>query len=182
MKKIFCLITIFYTVLLVSAQSSTGSFVMFPDGSLFGSAFKPKIAFYQDTDPIIKNFFILSVAKNDGYADFDENSRMLIKFEDGSKFTLPILAGVESRDFSYISNISVYNVLTMYRLDDQILEKIRNYESIIKIRIVYTNGDIDDYDIDESYQYKFIRKLNNSYNEVIEDNSQMKRNMNDDYF
>ena len=70
---------------------------------------------------------------------------------------------------------------THYEVPDDVLDRIvKQKKKITKIRIVFSNGDVADYDIPEKYQPKLISGLNNSYNNVLNEDAQRKKNISSD--
>ena len=83
------------------AQFSVGKYTKFPNNKLGGNTWKPALAFARDGS---KDMLVLYVNQNSDYAQFDAESRLLVKFENDSTYKLPILMeyGVEKDyDSSY---------------------------------------------------------------------------------
>lgn len=184
---LICIVLMFKASVLI-AQFSVGKYVQFPDGGFTGSAYKPGLAIAQQkNDTVTKNYVALHFTSSQDYADFDASSRLLIKFSDDSKsilpiYTHPLATQYATRDFEYLGSAKLYSTYSMYVIDSVTLSKILSDNKIVKIRIVFTNGDIKDYFLDDFYQSKFIKKLKESYFEATGKNLVREKNMDDSDF
>jgi hypothetical protein len=183
MRRLLMMLLMVILAYNASAQTSIGSWVRFPNNALLGQSFKPQLAFAILDD---EEMIALRMICPDNYATFDNESRLLIKFEDDSVTTLPIYFDVGvvkdySTDYdSTLGFIEFYITLTLYKLDSQTKEAIvEDGKKIKKIRVVETNGDINDYDINPNYQQKLIYGLQKSYKDVIAEQKQRQFNASD---
>ena len=168
------------------AQFSVGKYTKFPNNKLGGNTWKPALAFARDGS---KDMLVLYVNQNSDYAQFDAESRLLVKFENDSTYKLPILMeyGVEKDyDSSYnkfsgvVTESSTY---TCYDVTKDFVNSIINDGVLIKkIRIVFTNGTVADYDIDKGYMKKLTKGLQESYKKMEKKQEQQQKNMNDEDF
>ena len=187
MKKLLFLIVITMMSFNLFAQTSTGGYVVFPDKKLMGLYYKPQLAFGRVND---SDIIVLLMTSPDDYASFDEDSRILIKFEDNSTVKLPICLEMDvEKDYETSWNSSLkkyshfYQTYSCYNIDDETLKAIvEKGKKIIKIRVVRTNGDINDYDITEKYQPKLIEGLQNSYKQLNIIDKERKENIADEDF
>ncbi len=187
MRNLF--LTIFFCLSLVSFSQQTvslGNFTKFPDDKMYGSYYKPSLAFGQ-----VGSSYVLSlkVVQPDMYARFDETSRILVKFEDDYVIKLPILyssLGVSKNyDNSIVGKTIVHHYITYtsYELCKEFIDRIVNKEEKIKkIRIVFANGDATDYDINKKYMKKLTTGLKESYYRVVAKQQQKQKTLNDEDF
>lgn len=150
-----------------------------------GNTWKPAIAFGRNYSV---NILALYVNQSDDYAQFDEDSRLLIKMENDSVFKFHIILdyGVE-KNFEtsynrYIGRVDEYSTYTCYEVSDDFIKLINDGKLIKKIRIVFTNGTVADYDIDNGYMKKLTKGLQESYIKMEEKQKQKRKNMNDEDF
>jgi hypothetical protein len=161
MKKI---ILVFITALFyieTNAQISVGGYTMFPDRKLAGSFYKPQLSFASINGD---NYLVLLFTDSKAYKTFDNNCRLLLKFEDGSIARLPIdLSQGVVKDYDSMSDdfglARFYITYTCYPIGKHTINKILNEEKIIKIRIGLPNGNVLDYDISKKYQLKLVKGL-----------------------
>ena len=123
------------------------------------------------TQPIFKN-----------YATFDENSVLLIRLGNDSIVKLPIYIENDRiavfKDYGVFENVPYYQTITIFMVDDDVVKKIVEHGELIKkIRVSFTNGDFQDWDIDISYQQKLTKGLMNSYQQVVLENAIRKEKM-----
>lgn len=169
------------------AQVAIGNYTYFPDSKLMGRAYKPRIAFEK-----IDDLYSISIRCCDphSYKWFDNDSRVLLKFADDTSVRLDIIYVNESSVVkSYDCNVDkfgtthFYVTYTNYYIGDEVIERILSQnESIIKIRLVYGNGEADDYDISQQYQKKLMEGLIKSYKVANQSQAKKKRVLNDDDF
>jgi hypothetical protein len=166
------------------AQASYGSYTMFPNNKAWGSYYKPQLAFGKVNDQYL---LVLCYTDPKAYASFDEESVMLLKFDDDSTVKLPISKSDEvmkkcesSWNSMKSRNTYYYKTFTSFDLDQNTIDKIvKQKMNIKKIRVSFTNGDIKDWDIDVKYQTKLIQGLNESYVIVESKDTVRKGNLND---
>lgn len=186
MRKLFFILFTLFSICSY-AQVAIGNYTYFPDSKLMGRAYKPRIAFEK-----IDDLYSISVRCCDprAYKLFDNESRVLLKFADNTSVRLDIIylnesSVIKSYDCSVdrFGTTHFYVTYTNYYISEDVIERIlsRN-ESIIKIRLVYGNGEADDYDITEQYQQKLMEGLKKSYKEANQSQAKKKRILNDDDF
>lgn len=183
MKKML-LILLFVLVSVMSyGQVSIGSYTRFPNSKLFGLYYKPQLAFGKVDDIYL---LALCYTSPTNYVSFDKESIMLLKFGDDSTAKLHIFDENVVKDYetSWNSGTKQYNdfyrTYACFIIDDSIVQRIVNDKEVIKkIRVSFTNGDIEDWDIDTKYQKKLTEGLNESYNIVEKEDSVRKEKIND---
>lgn len=186
MKKFLFFIIFMLSVSFIgNAQFAVGKYTKFPNNKLSGNTWKPAIAFGRNYSV---NILALYVNQSDDYAQFDEDSRLLIKMENDSVFKFHIILdyGVE-KNFEtsynrYIGRVDEYSTYTCYEVSDDFIKLINDGKLIKKIRIVFTNGTVADYDIDNGYMKKLTKGLQESYIKMEEKQKQKRKNMNDEDF
>ena len=185
MKKLilFLLLVISITA---QAQISYGSFTYFPDNKMMGLYFKPQINFSKFDDLTVIGLRCCSPVD---YKSFDDESRLFIRFSDETMIKLNIIKDLDivkdfKTDYNKITGTTkFYTTFSFYEIDEDTVDKIVNGNvNIIKIRIVYTNGEIEDFDIKEKYQPKLMEGLRKSLANSEKQNEKRKANMNDDDF
>jgi len=166
------------------AQVSFGKFTMFPNSKLFGSAWKPQLAVGVADDQYL---LLLRYCSPKDYASFDDESVLLIRFGNDSVVKLPLYS-VETvtKDYksewnsAYKQYIHYYITLSPFVIEKSVLDKIvEEGEVIKKVRVSFTNGDVQDWDVDNKYQQKFTKGLTESYQQVISKDAVRKENIED---
>lgn len=185
MKRLLLLLTLFLMGISAYSQVSYGKFVMFPDAKLVGSMWKPQIDFVRmDESDII----CIRTCSSDTYKSFDAESRVLIRFSDSTMVKLPIIEEldvVKDYDNEWIASslTEKYITFSYYSIEAETIDKIiEDKVPIIKIRLVFTNGNIQDYDIPKNYQQKLLDGLIASRKDAISTNHVRKTNQSDDTF
>lgn len=120
-----------------------------------------------------------------GYKDFDQESRILIRFTDDYVSTLyrDVDSAVETSRQSLIPGNPIYITYVRFNLDKETRKRMMNPTlGIKKIRIVFTNGEIQDYNIKGNKQYKFLEQLRKSYKNAEKDNAERMNNSDDASF
>ena len=185
MKRI--VISLVLTLLCVTtySQVSYGRFVMFPDSKLPGSMWKPQINFTRLDD---QDIIGIRTCASDTYHSFDTDSRVLGRFADSTIVKLPIIPEFEvqkSYNNTWVGNVLVDNYVTysFYNIEDETIAKIvEKLIPIVKIRIVFTNGNVSDYEIKPSYQKKLTDGLIKSRIDAISQKVQRASNSTDENF
>lgn len=162
-------------------QVSIGDFTMFPNKKLSYSTWKPQMAIAKAYD---KYYLCIRCTARNGYHSFDYKSVVLIRFEDNSVEKLTLTPNIEvSKKFkSSIAGtilIEEYTTYSYYELSESCYNKIDDKKRMKKIRITYTNGDLDDYIINTNYMDKLADGLYNSLMSVEDEDAFRKQNMND---
>lgn len=158
---------------------------MFPDAKLTGSLWKPQINFVR-----INELDVISIrtCADDTYNMFDADSRVLMRFADSTVVTLPIIEELDIEkvyDPQWVGSslIDQYVTYSFYSIkEDTIYKIVVDKIPIVKIRLVFTNGDISDYDIPKHYQKKLVDGLISSRNQAFTTNKVRKSNMTDESF
>ena len=166
------------------AQVSFGSYTMFPNNKLWGSAYKPQLAFGKQDDQYL---LVLKCTSPTDYASFDGESLMLLRLGNDSLVRLQILseeAVVKDYQTSWNSSLKRYDhfycTYTCFVIDNKLVDLIVNNNEVIKkIRVSYTNGDVQDWDIDEKYQPKLTKGLKKSYEKVESQDAVRKEKISD---
>lgn len=186
MKRMLIVCAIFLlSITNVFAQTSISTFVRFPDNKLAGRSYKPMLAFARVDDV---TYLALKMIHPYNYNSFDSESRILIRFEDETVIKLPIhyeFGVFKNFDTSWNSSLNrfsdFYITDTLYDIPMGDITKLTSCK-IVKIRVVQTNGDIDDYPIGEIYQNKLLIGLKESYQELMYLDRQRKVNNMDETF
>ena len=173
-----------FTTVSAFSQASYGTYTMFPNKKLAGSYYKPQLAFGKVNDQFL---LVLYYTDPSTYATFDQESVMLLKFDDDSTVKLPISKSDEvtkKYETSWNSLLKCYNhfyeTFTSFDLEQDVVDRIvKDQQNIKKIRVSFTNGDIKDWDIDLKYQPKLIKGLVESYNKVQSKDAVRKENIGD---
>lgn len=169
MKKTLCIAVMALFFMNLQGQVSLGSFTTFPDSKLFGLAYKPELAIGKLNDQYIIS---LRYTSPKTYASFDEESILLMKLDNDSIIKLPIATEIDvvkKYDNSYTKyGVShFYITYTDYYIDDETLEVLVNSAATIKkIRVSFTNGDVEDWEIKENYRAKLKKGLLKSFQQV----------------
>lgn len=123
----------------------------------------------------------LLMVASDTYFSFDNDSRMLIRFSDGHVSTLNRNTNLKVLQiFENTSYGTFYKTLTDFEVDDETKSRLMNPEiGVIKIRIVFTNGNKRDYDLPEKYQKKFVQHMIESY-KIAKQKIEIRHQNNDD--
>lgn len=181
MKKIFILFFMLISALSIFAQASYGTYT-FLGGDFKGAYYKPKLAFGKVNDQYL---LVLLYMDNRRYASFNDESVMLLKFDDDTTVKLPISKVDEvTKDYSTEWGVNkywdYYKTYASFDIEEETVDRIvKKHQKIKKIRVSFTNGDIQDCEIKEKNQDKLINGLIKSYNEVEEDDTKRKTNLND---
>lgn len=184
MKKLLLLLISILFYYESNAQISVGGYTLFPDAKLMGKFYKPQLSFASIDG---NSYLILLFTDPNDYKSFDEESRLLLKFEDDTTVKLPIdiVQGVE-KDYDNMSTdfglSRFYMTYTCYPIEEDTINKILNKEKIVKIRIGLGNSNVLDYDITPKYQEKLIEGLINSYYVTQASDKQKAKNSTDEDF
>lgn len=149
---------------------------------------KPQLAFCQERQngKDVNSLLLWTVNVNE-YNEFTDASRLLIRFSDGEMVRLQRIAGsaVQKEKFNTKNGratISYFKTITQYEVAPELIEKLQNGITIIKIRVVYKENDAKDYDIVESYQTKMAEDLLRSYQDASLKNRQSATDLSDEDF
>ena len=149
---------------------------------------KPQLAFCSE----LKNgedvtTLLLQTVDVNGYKEFTDDSRLLIRFTDGEMTRLQRVPGsaIQKRKYSKKSGtatISYYESVTQYEVTPEVIDKLKDNIYITKVRVVFQANEHKDYDIVESYQAKMAEDLLKSYLEATQKNRQTHTDTSDEDF
>ena len=149
---------------------------------------KPQIAFSceQKGGKDVATLLVKTVNTN-GYNEFTDASRVLIRFADGKALKLSRIAGseVQKNKFSKKNGnatISYFETITEYEVLPEVTEKLEANIAIIKVRIVFKENEAKDYDIDGGYQAKMAADLLKSYQDAVLASRKSNTDLSDDDF
>lgn len=149
---------------------------------------KPQIAFAVDrvNGEDVTSMIVKTVNQNN-YNEFNNESRILLRFADDKAIRLNKVAGsaVEKKKHSEKkgnATISYYDTFTSYEVTPEVIEKLEAGIAIIKVRIVFKENEHKDYEIVEGYQAKMAADLLKSYQEAALKNKKAHSDTSDDDF
>lgn len=143
---------------------------------------------YSDGKSIKYESLLLISTASDTYYSFDEDSRVLIRFTDESVATLrrDIKSPIEKKyENMWMGNslMHFYHTYCRLNLDTETRQKLLNPAlGIVKIRIVYTNGLVRDYELKGKRISKFPEELRESYQQAVAGNKARIQNNDDSTF
>ena len=182
-KLIVCVLTLLATICM---QAANGKFIHVDNTT--SKNLKPQLAFNQERQngADVTTLLVWTVNVND-YNEFTDASRILIRFADGDRATLPRVKGsqVQKEKFNTKNGkatISYFKTITSYEVTPELIEKLQSGVAIIKVRVVFKENDAKDYDIAESYQEKMRDDLVRSFNEASQKNRQSTTDLSDEDF
>lgn len=187
MKKVFSVFVALVMALSMSVTAAERGKLIHVDNST-SKNLKPQIAFCQETKDgaEITTLYVKTVDVN-AYKEFNDASRVLVRFADGTAIRLNRVAGsnVEKKKHSEKkgnATISFYETYTTYEVTPEVIEKLEAGIAIIKVRIVFKENESKDYDIAEGYQAKMAADLLKSYQEAAQKNKKANSDTSDDDF
>lgn len=172
---------------------SNGSCMIFPKSGLL-SLYNPALGWsiyqctFSDGSILKEESMILITNARDTYYSFDSNSRILMRFTDESISTLhrDLKDEVENKyDNIWLGNTLMHCYFSYVRLqlDSETRTKLLNPSlGIKKIRIVFSNGNVEDYELKGKRIMKFPEELRQSYREASQKNEIRTKNSNDSNF
>lgn len=184
MNKVFSVFAALVIALEINA-AERGKFIHV-DASV-NKNLKPQIAFCQEhkDGQDITTLLVQTVNVN-GYNEFTDASRILIRFADGKAMRLNKTAtDVTKRKYSKKNGnatISYYETVTEYETTPEVIEKLQAGIAIIKVRVVFKENEAKDYDIAEGYQPKMAADLLKSYEEASGKNKKANNDLSDEDF
>lgn len=146
---------------------------------------KPQLAFSQKkTEGQEVTTLLVQTVNVNGYNEFTDASRVLMRFTDGKMVRLNRVPGsaVSTRKYSKkngTATITYYETVTEYEVLPEVIEALEAGTAIIKVRIVFKENESKDYDIAEGYQPKMAADLLKSYNEAVSKNQKANSDMSD---
>lgn len=185
MKKVFSVCFALFMALSMNA-AERGKFIHV-DASV-NKNLKPQLAFVQDRKDgqDITSLLVQTVNVNQ-FNEFTDDSRVLLRFDDGKAVRLNRVAGsgVTTRKYSKkngTATISYYETVTQYEVSQDVIDELEKGSKIIKVRIVFMANDAKDYDIAEGYQEKMSADLLKSYQDAALNNKKANGDLSDDDF
>ena len=149
---------------------------------------KPQLAFCQEhkDGEDITTLLVKTVNVN-AYNEFNDASRVLVRFSDDKAIRLNRVAGSEVQKNKHTekkgnATISYYDTFTSYEVTPEVIDKLQAGLSIVKVRIVFKENDSKDYDIIEGYQAKLAADLLKSYIEAADKNKKAHSDTSDEDF
>lgn len=175
MKRIILSLFMLISITLCFAQIVHGPYTMFPKSKEPRTSYNPKLAFGKIDDQYLLILLYIDAVK---YALFDQESVLLLKFVDDSIVKLPI-SKIDLIIKEQDNEWAPYRTYTSFNINQDVIDKIvTKKQNIKKIRVSFTNGDLQDWDIDLKYQPKLIQGLSESYAKVKVEYNIRKENMN----
>lgn len=179
MKKVFLIFVLMLSVSICFGQASIGSLTRFPNNKLVGLSYKPQLGVGMIGEQYL---LVLRYTDAHAYRQFDENSVLLLKLKDDTVINLPICKELPVSEFystEYLTALKryadFYATMSSYPINEDVLFQIvANKNLIKKIRVSFTNGDVQDWDIDEKYQPKLVEGLTKSLKSAREQNAERK--------
>jgi hypothetical protein len=185
MKKVFSVMMALSMALMISA-AERGKFIHVDNTT--GKNSKPQIAFCQDhQDGADVTTLIVKTVNTNEFNDFNEASRVLVRFADGKAVRLNLVPGSEVKKYKNTekiarATITKYWTETSYEVSQDVIDRLEAGTAVIKIRIVYKENDAKDYDIPEGYQAKLAEDLLKSYQEAALNNKKAHTDASDEDF
>ena len=149
---------------------------------------KPQLAFVQDhVDGQDVTTLLVKTVNVNAFNEFNDASRVLIRFADDKALRLNRVAGSEVEKKKHTekkgnATISYYDTFTSYEVPQEVIDKLEAGIAIIKVRIVFKENDSKDYEIMESYQAKMAADLLKSYQEAALNNKKANSDLSDEDF
>lgn len=186
MKKIIILCAMMMLSALTINAAERGKFIHV-DNSV-NKNLKPQLAFCQDRkDGKDITMLLVKTVNVNGYNEFTDASRVLLKFTDGKAVRLNKAAGTEVQknkhsEKSGRATITKYETITSYEVSPEIIQYLEKNQAITKVRIVFKENEAKDYDIAEGYQTKMAEDLLKSYQEAALNNRKNNSDLSDEDF
>jgi hypothetical protein len=188
MKKILSVIAavVVAASMSINAAPERGKFIHV-DASV-NKNMKPQLAFCQERkDGADVTTLLVKTVNPNGYFEFTDASRILLRFADGEAVRLNRVAGVPVKEYKNTekvarATITKYWSETTYEVSPEVIQKLESGVAIIKVRVVFKENDSKDYDIVESYQPKMAADLFKSYQEAADKNKKANSDMSDEDF
>lgn len=187
MKRSLFLLALLAAVTL-SAEEQRGTFVVFPDAKPQGAQYKPQMAVAQENvGANTVSYLVLKLTGSTDYNTFDNTSRILVRFSDDTKMTLPRVANdpVQKEKSNNVVNgatLFYYRTYTRYQLPEDFITKVQQGIGIVKVRIVLAEGNARDYDIAPAYMPKMTERLKKSCEEAVNASTKAQTVLSDDDF
>ena len=187
MKKVFSVFAALVMALSMSVNAAERGKFIHVDMTT-AKNIKPQIAFCQEhkdgTD--VTTLIVKTVNTNEFY-DFNDASRLLIRFADGKAVRLNRVPGSEVKKNKVTekvarATVTKYWTETTYEVTPEVIERLEAGVAIIKLRIVFKENDAKDYEIAEGYQPKMAEDLLKSYQEAALKNKKANTDISDEDF
>ncbi len=149
---------------------------------------KPQIAFCQEhKDGTDVTTLIVKTVNTNEFNEFNDASRVLVKFADGKNMRLNRVPGSEVKKNKATekvarATITKYWTETTYEVAPEMIEKLEAGIAITKLRIVFKENEAKDYEIIEGYQPKMAEDLLKSYQEAALKNKKANTDISDEDF
>lgn len=149
---------------------------------------KPQLAFCQEhKDGADITTLLVKTVNTNGFFEFTDASRILLRFTDGEAVRLNRVAGVPVKEYKNTEKVAKATITkywseTLYEVAPEVIEKLENGIAIIKVRVVFKENDSKDYDIVEGYQPKMAADLFKSYQEAADKNKKAHSDTSDEDF
>ena len=188
MKKVFSVIAALVVAasMSINAAPERGKFIHVDCST--SKNLKPQLAFCQEhkDGEDITTLLVKTVNVN-AYNEFNDASRVLVRFSDDKAIRLNRVAGSEVQKNKHTekkgnATISYYDTFTSYEVTPEVIDKLQAGLSIVKVRIVFKENDSKDYDIIEGYQAKMAADLLKSYIEAADKNKKAHSDTSDEDF
>lgn len=185
MKKIFAMMMALMMALGMNA-AERGKFIHVDCST--AKNLKPQLAFCVDQkDGAAVTSLLVHTVNVNQYNEFNDASRVLMRFADGTAVRLNRVAGsiVDKKKHTEKkgnATITYYATETLYEVAPEVIEKLEAGIAIIKVRIVFMENESKDYEIIEGYQAKFAADLFKSYQEAAQKNKKANSDTSDDDF
>lgn len=187
MKKVF---SVFVALVLATTMSinaaERGKFIHVDNSA--NKDLKPQLAFCQEhkDGQDITSLLLWTVQPNT-YHEFNDEARLLIAFADGLKVRLNRIGGSEEKHETYTkkagtATIKYYKTITAYEMKPEVLDRLKNGIAITKIRVVFKENDVRNYEIAEGYQARMASDLLKSYLEASQKNKKANGDLSDEDF
>ena len=161
MKKVFSVLAAFVVAATMSVNAAPERGKLIHVDNSTSKNLKPQIAFCQDrVDGQDVTTLLVKTVNVNAYNEFNDASRVLVRFADGKAIRLNRVAGSEVQKNKHTekkgnATISYYDTFTSYEVTQEVIDKLKAGIAIIKVRIVFKENDSKDYDIVEGYYKKF---------------------------
>jgi len=187
MKKVFNVLVALVMALTMNVNAIERGKFIHVDATV-NKNLKPQLAFAQTQKDgeSVTTLLVLTVNPNN-YYEFSDASRVLLRFSDNKAFRLNIMPGAavtkqKNTEKKGNATITFYRTTTEYEVTPEVIEKLENGEAIVKVRIVFKENDVKDYDIAEGYQSKMAADLLKSYQDASQKNKKASGDLGDEDF
>lgn len=185
-KKVFMACVVALCAALSLNAAERGKFIHVDNSA--AKNLKPQLAFCQEhKDGKDVTTLLVQTVNVNGYNEFSDASRILMRFADGKAVRLDIVfdSDVQKRKYTKKNGnatISYYETITSYEVPDDVIERLEKSIAIIKVRVVFKENDAKDYEIAESYQEKMAADLLKSYQDASLNNRKSNTDLSDEDF